>query len=91
MFEKYQFAGVYIAVQAVLTLYAQGKGQTLIDLNILALFEKKYIYWAYLMIEWGNHSQQIFFTSVKFNKIFSQPETLLKITVQKFRSAGKYT
>lgn len=24
MFEKYQFAGVYIAIQAVLTLYAQG-------------------------------------------------------------------
>lgn len=24
MFEKYQFAGAYIAVQAVLTLYAQG-------------------------------------------------------------------
>jgi len=24
MFEKYQFDGVYIAIQAVLTLYAQG-------------------------------------------------------------------
>lgn len=24
MFETYQFAGVYIAIQAVLTLYAQG-------------------------------------------------------------------
>lgn len=24
MFEKYQFEGVYIAIQAVLTLYAQG-------------------------------------------------------------------
>ena len=24
MFEKYQCAGVYIAIQAVLTLYAQG-------------------------------------------------------------------
>ena len=24
MFEKYQFSGVYIAIQAVLTLYAQG-------------------------------------------------------------------
>ena len=24
MFEEYQFAGVYIAIQAVLTLYAQG-------------------------------------------------------------------
>lgn len=24
MFEKYEFAGVYIAIQAVLTLYAQG-------------------------------------------------------------------
>ena len=26
MFEKYQFEGVYIAIQAVLTLYAQGEG-----------------------------------------------------------------
>lgn len=25
MFENYQFGGVYIAIQAVLTLYAQGK------------------------------------------------------------------
>ena len=25
MFEEYQCAGVYIAIQAVLTLYAQGK------------------------------------------------------------------
>ena len=25
MFEKYQFDGVYIAIQAVLTLYAQGE------------------------------------------------------------------
>jgi len=25
MFEEYSFAGVYIAIQAVLTLYAQGK------------------------------------------------------------------
>ena len=25
MFEKYQFQGVYVAIQAVLTLYAQGK------------------------------------------------------------------
>lgn len=25
MFENYQFSGVYIAIQAVLTLYAQGK------------------------------------------------------------------
>lgn len=25
MFETYQFGGVYIAIQAVLTLYAQGK------------------------------------------------------------------
>lgn len=24
MFEKYEFAGAYIAIQAVLTLYAQG-------------------------------------------------------------------
>jgi actin-related protein 2 len=25
MFEKYQFEGVHVAIQAVLTLYAQGK------------------------------------------------------------------
>lgn len=25
MFETYQFSGVYVAIQAVLTLYAQGK------------------------------------------------------------------
>ena len=27
MFEEYKFAGVYIAIQAVLTLYAQGNVQ----------------------------------------------------------------
>ena len=32
MFEEYDFAGVYIAIQAVLTLYAQGR---LIDTHIL--------------------------------------------------------
>lgn len=32
MFEEYDFAGVYIAIQAVLTLYAQGM---LIDTHIL--------------------------------------------------------
>jgi actin-related protein 2 len=25
MFERYQFGGVYVAIQAVLTLYAQGE------------------------------------------------------------------
>lgn len=30
MFEKYQFQGVYVAIQAILTLYAQG--------SILSLF-----------------------------------------------------
>ncbi len=29
MFEKYQFHGIYVAIQAVLTLYAQGKTLTL--------------------------------------------------------------
>ena len=29
MFEEYQCAGVYIAIQAVLTLYAQGKIQNI--------------------------------------------------------------
>lgn len=28
MFEKYQFHGIYVAIQAVLTLYAQGKTST---------------------------------------------------------------
>lgn len=28
MFEKYQFHGIYVAIQAVLTLYAQGKALT---------------------------------------------------------------
>jgi len=32
MFEKYNFGGVYIAIQAVLTLYAQGKGHNIINL-----------------------------------------------------------
>lgn len=31
MFETYQFAGVYIAIQAVLTLYAQGKNAQLLQ------------------------------------------------------------
>lgn len=31
MFEKYNFAGVFIQIQAVLTLYAQGSYE---DLNI---------------------------------------------------------
>lgn len=31
MFETYQFAGVYIAIQAVLTLYAQGKSSTTVE------------------------------------------------------------
>ena len=29
MFEEYQCAGVYVAIQAVLTLYAQGKIQNI--------------------------------------------------------------
>jgi len=33
MFEEYDFAGVYIAIQAVLTLYAQGR---LTDTHILS-------------------------------------------------------
>lgn len=34
MFETYQFAGVYIAIQAVLTLYAQGEWTQVPILNI---------------------------------------------------------
>lgn len=33
MFEKYRFHGIYVAIQAVLTLYAQGKKS---DLNLLS-------------------------------------------------------
>ena len=36
MFEKYQFDGVYIAIQAVLTLYAQGEGKLLSSLLLLS-------------------------------------------------------
>ena len=36
MFEKYQFDGVYIAIQAVLTLYAQGKRKLLSSLLLLS-------------------------------------------------------
>ena len=35
MFEEYNFAGVYIAIQAVLTLYAQGKHSPLPQLSAL--------------------------------------------------------
>lgn len=31
MFEKYQFHGIYVAIQAVLTLYAQGKTSKLLE------------------------------------------------------------
>ena len=33
MFEEYGFKGVYISIQAVLTLYAQGKKLILLKLN----------------------------------------------------------
>jgi len=35
MFEKYGFEGVYIAVQAVLTLYAQGEHHCPPGLNVM--------------------------------------------------------
>ena len=35
MFEEYQFAGVYIAIQAVLTLYAQGNDNYLANNSFL--------------------------------------------------------
>lgn len=34
MFETYQFAGVYIAIQAVLTLYAQGRKTHMLGLQV---------------------------------------------------------
>ena len=36
MFEKYQFKGVMVAVQAVLTLYAQGTGRSQFHYYILS-------------------------------------------------------
>ena len=36
MFEKYQFHGIYVALQAVLTLYAQGERVKLLHLYWLA-------------------------------------------------------
>lgn len=41
MFETYQFAGVYIAIQAVLTLYAQGELSTV--LTSTCWFGKRFI------------------------------------------------
>lgn len=37
MFETYQFTGVYIAIQAVLTLYAQG---AFVSVTLAAILEK---------------------------------------------------
>lgn len=34
MFETYQFAGVYVAIQAVLTLYAQGNMTVMLVLQV---------------------------------------------------------
>lgn len=34
MFETYQFSGVYVAIQAVLTLYAQGKNKFYFELYV---------------------------------------------------------
>lgn len=36
MFETYQFSGVYIAIQAVLTLYAQGMRSNFCQIIVLA-------------------------------------------------------
>ena len=38
MFERYGFNGVYVAIQAVLTLYAQGNYQWIRDHEILTAF-----------------------------------------------------
>lgn len=44
MFEKYEFAGAYIAIQAVLTLYAQGMVLLCILISLSANFKNiKYI------------------------------------------------
>lgn len=34
MFETYQFHGIYVAIQAVLTLYAQGKTSDLLKVTV---------------------------------------------------------
>lgn len=39
MFEEYGFQGIYVAIQAVLTLFAQGKHNNLIILSYLILDE----------------------------------------------------
>ena len=31
MFEQYKFHGIYVAIQAVLTLYAQGEGEERVE------------------------------------------------------------
>ena len=46
MFETYKFEGVYIAVQAVLTLYAQGKGDLVHFLFILRVKKKNASFYA---------------------------------------------
>lgn len=40
MFEEYQCAGVYIAIQAVLTLYAQGMG--IVKPGSIIIFREQY-------------------------------------------------
>ena len=43
MFEEYQFAGVYIAIQAVLTLYAQGMNLTTYSISLSMLYTPQYL------------------------------------------------
>lgn len=39
MFEKYQFQSVHIAIQAVLTLYAQGKKRNVLEMGKMCEFD----------------------------------------------------
>ena len=46
MFEHYQFSGLYVAIQAVLTLYAQGEVFTRHDMgqNVVGIFTKLFVF-----------------------------------------------
>lgn len=59
MFENYEFDGVYIAIQAVLTLYAQGQLlECLYDfLHVTEMIELKgYNHFIYVSMDFAEHS-----------------------------------
>lgn len=43
MFEKYQFQGIYVAIQAVLTLYAQGKEGAVWPSQLVFRFQRRVV------------------------------------------------